>query len=76
MQNLLRWSLGCVLVGICSCQVAEGVVQCNFDQDCPSDAGIPYCTEWVNLTDGGTSGTCTGDDEFDGDFLLDGGVVN
>lgn len=58
-----------------SCRLVSGEILCRRDRDCPDDlpdAGELFCTSW----DAGI-GTCTTDDAYDGDFIVeltDGGL--
>ena len=52
-----------------SCRLVSGEILCRRDRDCPDDlpdAGRLYCTSW----DAGI-GTCTSNDDFQGDLLVD-----
>jgi hypothetical protein len=58
-----------LVASVASCRLLSGEILCRRDRDCPDDlpdAGELYCTSW----DAGI-GTCTTDDEFDGDFIVD-----
>ncbi len=70
-----RFWIALLLAGVCSvgaCQLLSGEVACDRDQDCPTDAGISFCTAWTNRGDGG-AGVCTDDEAFEGDFKFDAG---
>jgi hypothetical protein len=58
-----------LLTAMSACRLVSGEILCRRDRDCPDDlpdAGEMYCTSW----DAGI-GTCTSDDAYDGDLIVD-----